>query len=59
MPHKCETPAGTGASRTSCLGWFRDFPIPIDAHSQPIPALIALHIGERFCALWSEGANHV
>lgn len=40
MPHTCETPAGTGASRNSCLGPFRDPFSPIALQSQ---FLIAAH----------------
>ena len=59
MPQTCETRAVEArASRNSCGGWFRD-PLSLPySQPQPIPDLIALHIGERFFACWNEGGEH-
>lgn len=59
MPPTSETRAGEArASRNSFEGWFRD-PLSLpDPQPQAIPDLIALHIGERFFARWSEGGEH-
>lgn len=56
MPQKCETRAGKArASRKSCGGWFRDSLTLTLSPSQALPDLIALHLGERYCASWAEG----
>jgi hypothetical protein len=59
MPQKSETRAVEArGSRNSCGGWFRD-PLTLpQSRSQAIPDLIALHIGERFLARWTEGGDH-
>jgi len=59
MPQKSETRAVEArASRNSCGGCFRD-PLTPPAYSpQAIPDLIALHIGERYFAHWTEGGEH-
>lgn len=59
MPQISETRADEArASRNSCGGWFRDPfnlcpPIP-----QPIPPLIALHIGESYLVRLAMGGEH-
>jgi len=40
MPHKCETPHNSGASRNSCGGCFRDSLSPLTIQAQ---FLIAAH----------------
>jgi hypothetical protein len=51
----CETPHKGGASRDQLGGWLRDPSTPSTTLRQPIPLLIALHLGEQFVAAWSEG----
>lgn len=46
------------ASRNSCGGWFRDPFSLLPLEPQPIPDLIALHLGERFLARWTDGGEH-
>lgn len=54
----CETPHKGGASRNQLGGCLRD-PLTLStAERQSIPALIALHVGERFLTRWSEASGH-
>lgn len=57
MPLKSETRAGKArASRTSCGGWFRDSLTLSHNALQPIPSLIALHVGASLLVRWTKGA---
>jgi hypothetical protein len=51
----CETPHEGGASRNQLGGWLRDPLSPPAQSGQALPALIALHLGERFVARCSAG----
>lgn len=58
MPRKSETPHEGGETRNQLGGWLRDLLTLSSSQSQAIPDMIALHIGEQFCAQWAEGGNH-
>jgi hypothetical protein len=57
MLHISETPHEGGASRNQLGGWLRDPLSPPACSRQHLPALIALHLGERFIARCSEGGS--
>ncbi|MBA3053765.1 MAG: hypothetical protein FP826_02235 [Sphingomonadales bacterium] len=59
MPQISETRAVEArASRNSFERWLRDSLSFPNMPPQPIPDLIAIHIGERFFARWNEGGEH-
>ncbi len=59
MPQKSETRAVEArASRNSCGGWFRDPSTASLFAPQPLPDLIALHVGAPFVARWAAGGAH-
>ena len=53
MPHTSETPRDGGVSRNSCGGWFRDIHSRETLSEQPLPDLIAIHLGRAFRASWA------
>jgi len=53
MPRICETRAGKArASRNSLVGCFRDPHNLCISHSQPVPHLIACHLGSDWLSGW-------
>ena len=49
MPHKCEAPAATGATRDKLAGDAR-FPLTFTQPAAQLPRLIALHLGAETLA---------